>query len=440
MGPAPPYTLQYRQQSGLILFTLWLVVLTTIVALLLMNMQLRIQRRQRLAASLLPFYKFFRVDSSWRNFCATYPQLALVVTVYIGYVTWRSISVNFLLMQASSRVVRLGEQELFQRNSTCTLASGERTQVAMLLDLNTARRAVGGAGTGGDAAATWASIVSFLTNSLPLFVSILIPQIQRLLALDNDGDALAAVRLKGFVHCTEGSEHVHSGAGAAGAAAADAGGSSSGGGSSGGGCKHHAVVLTPGSPPSASPRAQAQQQQQQQQQQEAEGSSVLDPSLFQEVEETPLGAALWETIMEEASPEAGSSCLAYIMPPLVARVRFFVWPWPSLQQCSARRRRAAAAGSGWGCAGCCRCHCPKERDARAAHEKEVGILLATLKDWKAGKDCNKEAVKAAVLELERVRSEGGSGSSSEGYGTQAMVNPVAQSRRAVEEWAHKQVL
>ncbi len=72
----------------------------------------------------------------------------------VGYAIWRTVSVNNLLLQTSSGSVTFRGQELFLRNSTCTTADGSRIQVAMLLDLNAARRLVGGAGQGSGAHAT----------------------------------------------------------------------------------------------------------------------------------------------------------------------------------------------------------------------------------------------------------------------------------------------
>lgn len=383
-GPSPPFLLEYRQSAGLILFTTWLVVLTLVVALLLVVAEVLVMRRQRLASALLPFYVFFRKDKSrWRS-CTTYPLLAIAVVVYVGYAIWRTVSVNFLLFQTSNEVVSFRGQELFQRNSTCTIADGSRIQVAMLLDLNAARRLVGGAGQGSSAQATFASAWSFIRNTLPLFVTLLFPQIQRILALDSDGDALAAVRLQGLVYCA-GDEP------SAGAATALTG-SNSGVVCKG---KYHTVVMPADAPPPDSPHAQLKRRKGLAPSADpaAAAAATFTPARFVEVGENLMAGVLWGVLVIESALARESCCCSW----LVLRFRYFVWPWPSLQQCSASRpskkcqcvldmscRRCCCK---WQCVSdiFCRCSCPTECAGLAADEKhtqEVGILLAAVAAWK----------------------------------------------------------
>ena len=379
---SPPFLLEYRQPAGLVGFSTVLVVLTAVVALLLVILEALIQRRQRLASALLPFYGFFRSDTS--SFCTTYPLLAIVVVVYVGYAIWRTVSVNFVLLQTSNEVVSFSGQKLFQRNSTCTTADGSRIQVAMLLDLNAARRLLGGAGQGSSFEATLASAWRFIRNMLPTYVAFLVPQIQRILALDSDGDALAAVRLKGFV-CCEGVVP------SASAAAASAGSSSRGV------CKgnYHTVVLPADAPPPASPHAQLQRRRGLSSAADpaAAAADTFIPARFVEVGENLMARVLWGVLVMDSALARESCCISW----LVLRFRYFVWPWPSLQQCSASRpskkcqcvldmscRRCCCK---WQCVSdiFCRCSCPTECAGLAADEKhtqEVGILLAAVAAWK----------------------------------------------------------
>ena len=276
-GPNPtlsalPLTLTYRQTLRMVGFTIMLLASAALLAGELVFLRLIITRRQLLAARILPYYAYLRhvtlpcAREAWDarrggGQCCAYcgggcrgnrwgglhccgrsvplgtivPQLGLIFLVFVAYYGFKTLSVwNVLTQNAWQTPQRYvawgGSPRLYVNTVVCTLANGTAAvPLQLLLDVDGAVATLLGGGQ---------LMLGVFPQVLLAVVLVLLAFVPALADIySSDGDALAGVRLRGFVHGLE----------------AEAGRS----------CRHHAL-LPPPRP--GSPRGGGGQQRQRQRQ------------------------------------------------------------------------------------------------------------------------------------------------------------------------------
>jgi TRAP-type C4-dicarboxylate transport system permease small subunit len=209
-----PYSLVYRQQAHLIMFTLGVVGFSLLMLLLVGVMQFYLLRRAQLAKLLLPYYVFLAHEPAFTNPCSSCGKLRcnfLTLSLVLGavamtaYYTWKVMSIDALLVQTSAAAVSFAGTTLYALNRNCTFAdSGVNLPVVVLLDIDFARMPV--------------EASKFYTQPLlvgfVLFALIFLPKLYNIYSQDDDVFSCLAFSL--LVHCTDeqcllpANEHMHS--------------------------------------------------------------------------------------------------------------------------------------------------------------------------------------------------------------------------------------
>ena len=350
---ALPLAFTYRQTLHMVGFTVMLLASAALLACELVLLRLVITRRQLLAARILPYYAYLRHvtlpcarepwdarrgggqccacaggacrANRWGGLhCAgrsvplgtVVPQLALIFLVFVAYYGFKTLSVWNVLTQNAWQSPQLyvawgGKPRLHVNTVQCTLANGTAAvPMQLLLDVDGAVATLLGGGQ---------LMLGVFPQVLLAVVLVLLAFVPALADIySSDGDALAGVRLRGFVHCLE----------------AEAGRN----------CRHHALLPPPlpgsqrssgsgsGSPTLLRLGAAPSE------------PSVLAPSRFVAVEEALLDEVLWDLLQVRGrAGGGGGGCCAL-------RWRFYLWPAGAVRGELARGEEADAdtddAGSG----------------------------------------------------------------------------------------------
>lgn len=242
-GPNPdlaaePLSLTYRQTRSNIGFTIILLASATALAAELVYLQAVIARRQALAARILPFHAYLRHvrlpcarEESWDKargggeccaccggrvrcnrwgavlccgrsvaFTTVLPQLVLTALIFVAYYCFKTLSIWQVVtnnaFQAVVETVEYKGSALRVNTVRCLLSNGTAgAPLRLLLDVDGAARALLGGGT---------FVFGFFPQvllALSLVALAFVPQLYSLYSVD--GDVLAGVPLRGFVHCLD---------------------------------------------------------------------------------------------------------------------------------------------------------------------------------------------------------------------------------------------
>lgn len=301
-GPNPdlaaePLSLTYRQTRSNIGFTIILLTSAAVLAAELVYLQAVIARRQALAARILPFHAYLRHvrlpcsrEDKWDKargggeclsccggsvrcnrwagvlccgrsvaFTTVLPQLVLTALIFIAYYGFKTLSIWQVVtnnaFQPVIETVEFAGRSLRVNTVRCVLTNGTAgAPLRLLLDVDGAARALLGGGT---------LLFGFFPQVLLALTLVALAFVPKLAAIYSaDGDVLAGVPLRGFIHCLD-------------AAAA---------------CAHHPLSPRPeGAPGILTLGARA-----------AEGdaalAAALEPTRFVAVDEALLDEVLWDLL------------------------------------------------------------------------------------------------------------------------------------------------
>jgi hypothetical protein len=313
-----PLALTYRQTRSNVGFTTMLVASAALLAAELIYLQASIARRQQLAARILPYYAYLKhvrlpcAVEPWHEkrgggqccacccrrvrcnrWCGLWccgrsvplttvmPQLVLTACVFLAYYFFKTLSVyNIVTQNAFQSVV---ETVVFQGSKLtvntvhCTLANGTtRAPLKLLLDINGATKTLLGGGT---------LVFSIFPQVFFAIMLVLLAFVPQLISIyTEDGDVLAGVPLRGFVHCLEAKVGTE--------------------------CGHHELLARPDARHNPGLLAIG-----------ARGAApaVLEPARFFAVEEALIDEVLWDLLAARGGD--GGACGA-----CARRRHFFSWP------------------------------------------------------------------------------------------------------------------
>lgn len=313
-----PLSLTYRQTLHMQGFTIMLITSAALLAGELIYLQASIARRQNLAARILPYYAYLKhvrlpcTVEPWyaargggqclaccggrcrcNRWCGIWccgrsvplttvlPQLAIIGLLFLAYYGFKTLSVyNIVTQNAWQPVVEtvMWQGSALRVNTVlCSLANGTMgAPLRLLLDVDGATTSLLGGGT---------LVFSVFPQVLFAVMLVLLAFIPQLVSIySEDGDVLAGVPLRGFVHCLDAKV--------------------------GSVCGHHELLARPDDRHNPGLLALG-----------VRGSvpAVLEPARFYAVDEALLDEVLWDLLA--ARGDKGGVC-----GPCARRLRFFTWP------------------------------------------------------------------------------------------------------------------